>query len=158
MKELQSDGEVIGSARISVVIQGLTHYVKDDKNCLFYQCIDSIKKYLPYAEIIVSTWEGQNCDESVVDKVLYNDEPESIMVFEGFDSRPWNFNKMVFSTMEGLKYANREYTLKIRADLSLSNNNFFKVKKKKNIPDQYLKYKFFEEAINLSNLYTKNTL
>lgn len=26
-------------------------------------------------EIIVSTWKGQQCDESVVDIVIYNDEP-----------------------------------------------------------------------------------
>jgi hypothetical protein len=116
--ESVNNGELIDSSRISVVIQGLTHYIENDKNCLFYRCVNSIKQYLPEAEIIVSTWKGQSCDESVVDIVLYNDEPESITSDADINFK-WNFNKMVVSTKSGIIASNREYALKFRADLSL---------------------------------------
>lgn len=151
------DSELIDSSRISVVIQGLTHYVKDDKSCMYYTCIESIKKHLPHAEIIVSTWKGQECDESIVDKVIYNDEPESIIV-DPFLNRKWNFNKMVVSTKNGINAAKREYVLKIRADLSLNNIDFFKIKSKTNIPEALMGYQIFKEPINISNIFVKTPL
>lgn len=154
MKDLQNNGELIDSSRISVVIQGLTHYVKDDRNCLFYQCIDSIKKYLPHAEIIVSTWKGQNCDESVVDKVLYNNEPESITSDRDINYK-WNFNKMVVSSKNGINLSKREYILKFRADLSLMGTRFFRVTHKDNIPENLKKLRIFQNPVNISNIFTK---
>jgi hypothetical protein len=148
------DGELIDSSRISVVIQGLTYYVSGNKNCLYYECVNSIKKYLPNAEIIVSTWKGQQCDESVVDIVIYNDEPESI--FDSYGGIPWNFNKMLISTKNGIQQSSREYVLKFRSDLSINNNNFFYIRSKKNIPNDLKKFNFFSEAVNVANLSIKN--
>jgi len=149
--------ELIDSSRISVVIQGLTHYVEGDDNCLFYQCVNSIKKYLPDAEIIVSTWEGQACDESVVDRVIYGKEPEGLKVSENL-TRQWNFNKMVVSTINGLNAINRQYALKIRSDLKLNGLEIFKITKKVGVSDAILQYKIFKEPINVTNIYIKKPL
>ncbi|MDM1249722.1 hypothetical protein HXZ77_00940 [Acinetobacter johnsonii] len=156
MNKVQNEyaDELIDSSRISVVIQGLTHYVEGDDNCLFYQCVNSIKKYLPDAEIIVSTWEGQVCDTSVVDLVIYNVEPESI--FDMYGGTPWNFNKMLISTKNGILKSSREYILKFRSDLSLRSNKIFYVSRKVNVPNTLNKYLFFFEPINISNLSVKN--
>ncbi|MFH7766364.1 WavE lipopolysaccharide synthesis family protein [Acinetobacter sp. BSP-28] len=154
MSKLKNGEEIIDSSRISVVIQGLTHYVENDKGCMFYQCIESIKKHLPYAEIIVSTWENQDCDESVVDKVLYNNEPKSI-ISDRDENYQWNFNKMVVSTKNGIIASNREYVLKFRMDLSLVGTRFFIVTHKDNIPDSFNKFKIFQNPINISNIFTK---
>ena len=141
--------ELIDSSRISVVIQGLTHYVEGDDNCLFYQCVNSIKKYLPDAEIIVSTWEGQACDESSVDKVIYTKEPDNII--DDYLGNPCNFNKMILSTKVGLDYSKREFVLKFRANLSLKNNKFFYIDDTDNL-EKYKKYKFFNKKINVTNM------
>ena len=147
-----SDDVLIDSSRISVIIQGLTHHVIGDKSCLFYRCVNSIKYYLPNAEIIVSTWKGQSCDESVVDKVIYNDEPESIKTLH---VKAWNYNKMMVSTYQGLLNVEREYALKFRADLLLEGLNFFYIKPKKNLNKKLLKYKLLKQPINVTNLYIK---
>ena len=149
------ESELIDSSRISVVIQGLTHYVHGDENCTFYRCISSIKKYLPHAEIILSTWKNQYCNESIVDKVLYNDEPESI-TSDQVEGYSWNFNKMVVSTKNGIMAANREYVLKFRIDLSLLGTNFFKITQKNNIPKNLNKFKIFQTPINVSSIFTQS--
>lgn len=145
------DSVLIDSSRISVVIQGLTHYVSGDNNCLFYRCVSSIKKYLPDAEIIVSTWKGQLCDESIVDIVIYNDEPEPLITLH---NKQWNYNKMIVSTLQGINSSTREYTLKFRADLELKGTNFFKVNKKNS--NEYLnEYRINNDLINITNLYIR---
>jgi len=146
--------ELIDSSRISVVIQGLTHYIEGNDNCLFYQCVNSIKKYLPDAEIIVSTWIGQKCDETVVDCIIYNIEPNSIVTSNNLNNQ-WNFNKMIVSTLGGLNASTREYVLKIRADLILSGVDFFRICTKKNIPKKFNRYKIFDEPINVTNIFIK---
>jgi len=157
MNDLQGEGELIDSSRISVVIQGLTHYVKDDENCTFYQCVHSIRTHLPQAEIIVSTWKNQDCDESVVDRVLYNDEPESITSDEDV-SYKWNFNKMVVSTKNGIIASNKEYVLKFRADLFLSGTNFLRITKKENTSETLNQFRIFQTPVNVSNIFTKTPL
>jgi hypothetical protein len=147
------ESELIDSSRISVVIQGLTHYVQGDENCIFYKCINSIRKHLPHAEIILSTWKNQSCDESVIDKALYNDEPESIMS-DQVETYRWNYNKMVVSTKNGIMASSREYVLKFRIDLSLLGQNFFKITEKNNIPKKLNEFKIFQTPINVSSIFT----
>ena len=145
------DGLLIDSSRISVVIQGLTHYESGDSNCLFYRCVSSIKKHLPDAEIIVSTWKGQFCDESIVDIVIYNDEPESLITLH---NKQWNYNKMIVSTIQGINSSTREYILKFRADLQLKGTSFFKITKK-NSNNCLSKYRINNHLINITNLYIR---
>lgn len=143
------DSTLIDSSLISVVIQGLTHYEEGNANCLYYQCVNSIKKYLPNAEIIVSTWEGQLCDGSIVDKVIYTKEPENIIDdYLGFSC---NFNKMILSTKVGLLFSNKPYVLKFRANLLLKNTKFFEIHEVDNF-EKYKEYKFFNNKINVANM------
>lgn len=150
--KLIEDGETIDSSNISVIIQGLTHYVEGDENCLFYRCVNSIKKYLPNAEIVVSTWVGQKCDESIVNHVLYNKEPPSFLTLH---DKTWNYNKMVVSTFQGICSCTKKYVLKFRADLFLKGVNFFKIYKNQNNDNELEKYILNERSINVTNLYMR---
>ena len=142
--------ELIDSSHISVVIQGLTHYVEGDENCLFYKCINSIKEYLPNAEIIVSTWKGQECDETVIDKVIFSSDPGA---FSNKVGRVWNYNRMLVSTKVGIENSTRQYVLKFRSDIYLSGNNFFL--KKEILKKDEGKYLINKNKIIITNLFIR---
>ena len=143
---------VIDSKNISVVIQGPTLY---DENTfsLFHQCIRSINTFLPHAEIIVSTWQGQPCNENMVNTIIYNEEPEVITCLMG---KTWNFNKMLQSTVNGLKKANRKYTLKFRADLCLTGTDLFIQPSLSEVNSKFQQYYLTEQPIIVTNLYIRN--
>lgn len=107
----------IDSKDISVIVQGAI-----DKEYTSH-CLESIRKYLPKAEIILSTWEGSDIEGLDYDKLLLNKDPG------GFAMSPFetnNVKRQVYSTLQGLKQASRQYSLKIRSDIELVNNNFTK--------------------------------
>lgn len=143
--------ELIDSSQISVVIQGLTLFNAEKPDCPFNTCIRSIRAHLPRAEIIVSTWAGQKCDSTFVDKVIYNEE---IGTIHNAVDQPWNFNKMVISTRSGLSQVSRNYCLKFRADLSLTGSEFFWLPNRR--PCTSDEYSIFSRQIVMSNLFARD--
>ena len=107
----------IQSSDISVVVQGAV-----DRE-LAPKCLTSIRKYLPKAEIILSTWEGTDVSGLDYDMVLFNKDPGAVDLL-WFDGRKNNGNRQLYSTQEGIKKTSRKYILKIRTDLFLENANF----------------------------------
>ena len=108
---------MINSKDISVVVQGAIDKENTPK------CLKSIRKYLPDAEIILSTWEGSNTEGLDFDILLLNNDPGS------FKMSPWEINnvkRQIFSTLQGLKNCSRKYALKIRSDILLTGDNFTK--------------------------------
>ena len=109
--------EQLLSDEISVVIQGqLSHQT--------VELIKSVKKYLQKAEIIVSTWCGQdlNCiDYCSVDKLIVNEDPGAF-VFNACENKLNNLNRIIKSSQEGIRCATRKYVLRIRSDLILTSN------------------------------------
>ena len=59
----------IKSKDISVVVQGAINSEVTPK------CLESIRKYLPEAEIILSTWEGSDVVGLDYDKLVLNKDP-----------------------------------------------------------------------------------
>ncbi len=107
---------------ISVVVQGpvlpITKY-----------CLKSIRKFLPNAEIILSTWNNSYIMDLDYDKIVLNDEPEILgdMYLKNNPynwSKPNNMNKQIVSSFNGLKAATKEYALKFRTDFLLQSNQF----------------------------------
>ena len=108
---------MINSKDISVVVQGAIDKENTPK------CLKSIRKYLPDAEVILSTWEGSNTEGLDFDILLLNNDPGS------FKMSPWEINnvkRQIFSTLQGLKNCSRKYALKIRSDILLTGDNFTK--------------------------------
>lgn len=108
--------ERVDSSEISVIIQGPSLHNEGNGSQL-EACVDSIRRILPQAEIILSTWKGQSYNPDIVDYVVLSEDPGSVSNWLG---QSWNFNRMVVSTRNGLEKASRPYTLKFRADLRLS--------------------------------------
>lgn len=135
----------INSSNISVVLQGPTANINIKKN-LF-----QIRKVLPNAEIIISTWKSKKKFTFKNVKFLYLKEPKAMIDINGV---PLNYNKMIYSTYCGINKATKKYILKLRTDCSLVNKNFLNISKY----DNNIKKKFFSEKVNITNFFTRNPI
>ena len=116
---------LIKSKDISVVIQGPTNFnIK--------RIIINIKKFLPNSEIILSTWETSDASEveHLIDKIVYSKDPGAT-IYDKKRKLQNNINRMILSSQVGLKRATRKYTLRLRSDLLMINNNILKIVKTK---------------------------
>ncbi len=107
----------INTQDITVVVQGAV----DKKNTKL--CLESIRKYLPGAEIVLSTWKDTDVTKLDFDKVVLNPDPggykdKYVNTFTN------NTLRQLISTQNGIKRATRKYIIKIRSDLILKSNPF----------------------------------
>lgn len=113
---------------ISVVIQGpvQAYQGRSQESGITHKCIASIRTHLPGATIILSTWEGQNCQDLNPDILLLNKDPGPTISSYDAKGEPekLNFNRQIVSSAEGLKQVTTPYAVKIRADNFLTSNNF----------------------------------
>lgn len=109
----------INSSEISVVVQGAIN-MQWTKTVL-----KSIRKHLPKAEIILSTWKGSTVFGYDFDILVENEDPGAEIIFPLWGVRD-NVNRQIVSTKNGLKQATRKYVLKTRTDILFNNNNFLK--------------------------------
>ena len=106
---------------VSVVVQG---NVSTDT----YKTLKSIRKYLPYAEIILSTWGNTDLSglEGLYDISVFNKDPNAV-IFDYSENKANNLNRILVSSFNGIKAANRKYILRLRSDLILKNDNLLKL-------------------------------
>ena len=108
---------MIDSKEISVIVQGAV-----DKK-ITPKTLKSVRKYLPNAEIILSTWEGTDISGLDYDIVLLSKDPGAY-IFDWESKKLNNINRQLVSIQYGLKSASKKYVLKLRSDCILSNANF----------------------------------
>lgn len=138
----------IESKDISVVVQGAISHTETPK------CLNSIRKYLPDAEIILSTWENADVENLDYDILVLNKDPGAVLIKNVKNKLYFNnINRQLLSTQEGLKKATRKYILKFRSDLILSNDNFLKFYDK--FPIRNDDYKIFTHKILTSCLFSR---
>lgn len=140
---------IIDPQDISVVVQGAI-----DKN-LTPQCLKSIRKHLPGAEIILSTWDGSDVSGLDYDKLVLNKDPGGF-----YDKKALtllnNLNRQLFSTKNGLNNVNRRYAIKLRSDLQLVSANFLTFINK--YPSRDKKYSLFESKLLALSFFSKKFL
>lgn len=114
----------IDSIDISVIIQGpvftQTHALAPQG--ITAQVIQALRQHLPYATLILATWQGQAIDNLDVDTVLQLDDPGTTNFYKDgvkADNLYNNGNRLIYSTQQGLAQVKTRYTLKIRSDLLL---------------------------------------
>lgn len=113
------------TSEISAVIQGPIVGTPRDpwKKRLTSRCIESIRKYLPGAEIILSTWKGSNATCLYYDTLIENEDPGAIRCHRNLNIFN-NTNRQIVSTRSGLLQATRQHALKIRSDMILTGSSF----------------------------------
>lgn len=129
---------------ISVVVQGP---ISDE---LTPECLKSVRKYLPGATIILSTWEGSNVGGLDYDKLLLNKDPGCFT----YNTVNYNVNRQIVSTANGLRRVKTRYALKIRSDIELVGTNFLEYfgKFKNRCED----LKITKERVIINSLYCAN--
>lgn len=112
----------IDAINISVIVQGAIN------KTVTLQCLKSIRKYLPEAEIILSTWEGSDVSQlcGLYDILVLNKDPQAV-VFDDKKNKLNNLNRILVSSKNGINAATRKYVLRLRSDLVLKNNNILKL-------------------------------
>ena len=137
----------IDSANISVVVQGAI-----DKK-LTPICLKSIRKTLPNAQIILSTWVGSDIDGLDYDILVLNEDPGAVII-DSVNKTRNNVNRQIISTKNGILKSDRQYILKIRSDIKLTGTGFLEYYDKYHTRSK--DYKLFSQRIVVNNLYCAN--
>lgn len=105
---------------VSVVVQGPVMGKRDDPPALRLTaaCLESVRKHLPGAEVILSTWRGTDTAGLDCDQVVLSDDPGPLTYAAG--TQHANLNRMIVSTRNGLAVAGRRYALKTRTDIAFT--------------------------------------
>ena len=138
----------IDTTDISVVVQGA---IAGEITKL---CLESIRTYLPGAEIILSTWEGSCTRGLEYDKLLLNSDPGSFDYQNCEYPIKCNVNRQLYSTLQGLKQVCRPYAVKIRTDFVLQSASFLQWFGRFTARDKT--YSYFREKIICCDVYSRN--
>lgn len=135
---------------ISVVVQGAI----DPKQTPI--CLKSIRKHLPGATIIISTWDGTDSTSinGLYDEVVFNKDPGASTYSGEKGSKLNNVNRQIVSTFGGVKNVKTKYTLKFRADFFLTGNDFLNFFNKYNNFSKELR--MVKKRMLVCSLYTRN--
>lgn len=138
----------INPSDIAVVIQGKINKTETQK------CIKSVQKYLAGAQIIISTYQGQDASGLDCETIIFNQDPMAVPFAVDGDKKIYNnLNRQLLSTQEGLKKAERKYVLKLRSDLILTSRKLL------DYFDKYQarcdEYKLFERKIIVPTMYSR---
>lgn len=139
-------------ADISVVIQGPLYRNLDPAHGID-ACLASVRRHLPGAEIIISTWKGENVEGLEADQIIQSEDPGFM---EDWSGNQINTNRMIRSTAAGIKCATRPYVLKFRADFLLTGDSLAHVGQ---LDDEASSGpRLFDSPITLTNLFIRNPL
>ena len=132
-------------SEITVVVQGAIVPIKT------VQCLKSIRRRLPGATVILSTWDGSDINGLDFDEIILNKDPGGF-VMGGGDIN--NVKRQIASTLAGVKLAKTKYTLKIRTDMKIRHTGFLKYVHKFNNYKQ--EEHFLKERIIIPSYYSRN--
>ena len=146
MSLVSVEGKEIKFDSISVIVQGAI--IKSETK----KCLESIRKHLPGAQIVLSTWENSDVVGLEYDTLVMNrDQGAKISSFKHNTFN--NCNRMIVSTQSGIKKADQRHLLKLRSDLFLTNSDFLRYWDK--FPIVNNDYKLFEHRILASSIYSR---
>ena len=90
-------------------------------------CLRKTRASFPNAELILSTWSECPKLAELVDKVVVNKDPGSLLGSKSEKNFLANVNRQIVSTLGGLKAASGQYAAKLRTDTFLSNDQCLRV-------------------------------
>ena len=136
---------MLQSRDVSIVVQGvINEYTKE--------CLLSIRKNFPNAQIILSTWVNSEIDDLDYDKVVFSEDPGASII-DDVSGTLNNVNRQIISTKSGLKQAERKYVLKTRTDIIWNDDNILNYFA---LYDEGYNSKHFHNRVLICNYYTRN--
>lgn len=141
---METDLKAITDSEISIVAQGPLFWNKPEG---IERCLASLRYVAPNAEVIISTWQGEDISRLPDDvKVVVTEDPGC---YWETPYRAYNLNRQLVSTNAGLAIATRPYVLKIRSDLALYDRRCFQIASP-------LGKTILESKMTITNLYVRN--
>lgn len=137
----------IDTKDISIVVQGAVTKATS-------RTLETVKKFLPGATVILSTWKHQDISELPYDILVENEDPGAFPCDALQYSVMNNINRQLISTQNGLRHCATLYAAKIRSDFYLESADFLKCfnKYKKYDPE----FCFVKERIVGCTVYSRN--
>jgi hypothetical protein len=119
-------------------------------------CLQSLRKYMPEAEIVLSTYENSDVSALPFDRVVFSSDPGyfRISALHSYEGKFNNVNRQIVTTLAGLKASTRKYAFKIRSDFTLTGKGFLDFWNK--FPDSEEEYKVFEKKLLACIHFTRN--
>jgi WavE lipopolysaccharide synthesis len=135
----------IDSKQISVVVQGPVAGRPEDppEKQLTRRCLLSIRRHMPQAQIVLSTWRGSNTAGLDFDELVESDDPGFTYGYR--EHSPYNVNRMIVSSLNGVRRADRPFAVKARSDLVFTGTGFLRYFGK--YPVRSARWRVFEERV-----------
>lgn len=133
----------ISQSEISIIIQGGILNSSRELDIDFIYNLNLTLNNFPDSEIIVSTWKANDVVEDKLKssyprvKFLFNRDVGAISRYIDGVNVISNVNRMLISSLKGLQSASKKYSVKIRTDSYLYNNNILSC-----MSDYFLKNRF----------------
>jgi hypothetical protein len=145
----------INDKDISIVLQGPWVQYEHGNTCVpdTQYIINTWRKLLPSAEIILSTWHYDHFDPLNTDHIIHNNDPGPLDTRDIIEPNapPNNVNRQIISTLSGLRYATRKYAIKTRTDILVDSVKFIDYYFEDKVSDE--KYKLLNRRLIIPNFY-----
>ena len=102
---------MIDDTQITFVIQGAVCFHGGIN--VTAKCIRSIKRYHPCSKVVLSTWNASEPEVPSCNLVVKSADPGEIPTSNSYLR---NYNRMIVSTLNGLRHVQTRYAVKIRSD------------------------------------------
>ncbi|WP_439625421.1 WavE lipopolysaccharide synthesis family protein [Gemmata sp.] len=136
----------VGPPEVSVVVQGPVVPI------VTASVLDSVRRHLPGAEVILSTWKGSDLTGLTPDVLVENDDPGPIPT----PGKTNNVNRQIVSTRSGLALATRRYAMKLRSDTRLGGAQFLEWYSRSTMCPRPSEPRVFRERILTCRHFTRN--
>jgi hypothetical protein len=119
-------------------------------------CLDSLRKYHPGAELILSTWHGQKLENLDYDRLVLNEDPGAWNAFrpDAGDVKLDNTNRQILSTKNGLRTVTTKYAAKIRSDMIFQGNEWMRYYDQ--YPQRAEKWRVFKERLITCSMWARD--
>ncbi|MBB4634496.1 WavE lipopolysaccharide synthesis family protein [Longimicrobium terrae] len=152
--------EPVRSGQISVVVQGPVMGAPDAPPAarLTQRCLQSVRRHLPDAEIVLSTWRGSDVSGLHFDVLVESDDPGGPRCDDpahpGWGPVYYNADRQAVSTYQGLRAASRPYAMKLRSDMLLTGTGFLRYfgRYRARSPQ----WRLFRERVVVPNYFSRN--
>lgn len=118
------------------------------------ECLISIRRYFPEAQIILSTWKGTDASSLTFDELVYSEDPGFFYYSDRAGERQNNVNRQIVSTLAGLQRVQTEYTFKIRTDFNVTGDDFLQFWNR--FPAAVADYQVFQDKVLACSYFSRN--
>lgn len=143
---------MIRDDEITVVFQGPIG--GDASSGITRDALASVRRCLPGARVVLSTWKGSEVEGLSFDECVLSDDPGGAYILGRGEAVPTNINRLILSTRAGLARVGRPYALKLRTDYRLAHPGFRRWFEK--YPARAAQWRVFEARVVIPDHYARN--